>query len=63
MIAYKCPNAARRIVIYMNTKKGGGEQSVLAVSLSVDSWLLLILPQQDLRGIKVSQSRNSHYLT
>ena len=33
MIGYQCPNAARRIVTCMNTKK----QSVLAVSLNVDS--------------------------
>jgi hypothetical protein len=60
LIGYQWPNAARRIVTCMNTKQK--KQSVLAVSLNVDSGLLSILPLQDLRGIKLSQLRNSHYV-
>jgi len=58
MIGYQCPNAARRFVTCMNTKK------TMCPSRSCQCALLTTIhpPLQDLRGIKLSQFRNFHYL-
>jgi hypothetical protein len=58
MIGYQCPNAARRIGTCMNTKK-----TMHPSRFSQCGLLAIIHPlPQDLKGIKLSQLRNFHYL-